>query len=123
MGAGLGGVPPSEVAEEKQRGGAGGREVELRRQGRLHVPGVPGGPEGLPREGDGVPADEEGGRRRLPSVPGDSGVSRRRGAGVYSLSDDQDERRFSGEDCREGWEFLIKGGFLVRIVTAFGNCK
>ena len=104
MGAGLGGVPPSAVAEEKRCRGAGGREVELRRQGRLHVPGVPGGPEGLPREGDGVPADEEGGRRVF-----------RQFQMVPAFPDGEEPVYIAYLTTK------VKGGFQVRIVKRAGN--
>jgi hypothetical protein len=72
--------------------------VEVRGEGRVHVPSVLGGAEDLLGEGDVILTDEEGSSGGCQAVQGGAGDGGRCGAGVCSSGDFQNERWVPGED-------------------------
>ncbi|KAI7991679.1 hypothetical protein LOK49_LG12G01402 [Camellia lanceoleosa] len=76
----------------------GGKQVELRGEGSIHISGVPGRSEDMPGEGYGVLADEESGFGCVEAVQGGAGILGGCGAGIHGSFDIEDEMWFSGEN-------------------------
>ena len=70
--------------------------MEVRGEGRVHVPSVPGGAEDSLGEANVVLADEEGSGGGCQAVRGGAGCGGRCGAGVCSSDDFQSERWVPG---------------------------